>query len=131
MPSRGDPEAAATLARRNQENSEAYKNLTEDEALCLTSRVFFALGGYPDYSGVTNTDLEEEDEDGLLVPQVPSLEPEEEERLRPIYDRMFDPIKISRDKQRSLEHGSSQELDRTSSKCFEKHVKQVSFVKYY
>ena len=126
MPGRGDPAAAKMLADRNQHNSEAYKRLSEDQALCLTSRVFYGLGGYPNYSALSVTKIDPEENAEVIICQHPSLEPSEELRLRPIYNEMFDHVKIEKDKRMSLEYGSVESLDRRALQSFNKHRVQVS-----
>lgn len=126
VPARGDPDAGRILALRNQHNSEAYKSLSEDEALCLTPRVFFALGGYPDYSAISVSEMDQNMDAEVVVPQIPSLEAEEEVRLRPIYNEMFDLGKIEKDKRMNLEYGTVESLDRRALQSFNKHKGQVS-----
>ncbi len=127
MPARGDPDAGQILASRNQHNSEAYKSLSEEEALCLSPKVFFALGGYPDYSALSVSESDPDMEAEVVVPQIPRLDTEEEARLRPIYNQMFDLGKIEKDKKMNLEYGSVEALDRRALQSFNKHKVQVSF----
>ena len=81
MPPRGHPDSAAILAARNSHNSEVYKNLSDDQSECLTKRVFHALGGCPDYSAIPTENLDTESSNEIVVPEVPTLEPDEEARL--------------------------------------------------
>ncbi|KAH9810726.1 hypothetical protein DFH28DRAFT_902395 [Melampsora americana] len=70
MPQRGDPNAAAVLASRKSSNSDAYQALDDDEYAVFTSRVFYALGGYPDYSAITiNEDSNVFGDSSVLVPE--------------------------------------------------------------
>lgn len=81
MPGKGDPDSGKKLAAQNHHNSEAYNNLSEDESLCLTSRVFYGLGGYSDYSALSVTNINPDENNEVIICQYPSLEPEEESRL--------------------------------------------------
>lgn len=127
VPPRGHPDSAAILAARNSHNSEAYKNLSDDQSECLTKRVFHALGGYPDYSAIATENLDTESPNEIVVPEVPTLEADDEARLRPVYDSMFDHDKIARDKATSLDYRSAQSLDSRSLQMFNKQKNQVSF----
>lgn len=86
MPARGDPDAAHLLTVRNQANAKTYKALDADEHAVFTSKVFYALGGYPDYSAVTVLDDNVYGDASILVPEVPKLSAEDEELYRPIYN---------------------------------------------
>ena len=62
----------------------------------------------------------------VVVPQVPTLSPDDEARLRPSYDRMFDQVKIARDKKTNLEYRSAKSLDSKALHSFNKQNLQVS-----
>ena len=126
MPPRGHPDSAAILAARNSHNLEAYKTLSDDQSECLTKRVFHALAGYPDYSAIATENLDTESPNEIVVPEVPTLEPDEEARLRPVYDSMFDHDKIVKDKATSLEYRSPESLDSRALPMFNKQKHQVS-----
>ena len=99
------------LSFRNKHKSEAYKILSEDEALCLKPEVFFALGGYPEYSAISVSEMDPNTDAEVVVPQILSLQAEEEVRLGPIYNEMSNLGKIEKKKRMNLEHGSVEDLD--------------------
>ena len=87
---------------------------------------FFALGVYPDYSAISVSEMDLNTNSEVVVPQIPSLQAEEEVRLQPIYNEMFDLGKIEKDKRMNLEYGSVESLDRRALQSFNNHKGQVS-----
>ncbi|KAH9810784.1 hypothetical protein DFH28DRAFT_902084 [Melampsora americana] len=127
MPPRGDPDASARLTARNQANSETYKALDDDEYEVFTSRVFYALGGYPDYSAITITE-----DDGvfgdasILIPEIPKLSDEEESRYRPIYEKLVDMKKVDRDRNLNTPTTSARQEEKRSLQSIKKIGQQAS-----
>lgn len=112
------------LTERNQANSQAYERLTDDEHQVFTSRVFFALGGYPDYSAISVEENQGCGDFEVLIPEVPKLSPEDEARYRPLYERLVDPLKVAKDRERN-KPPSADEMEQRSFQAFKKRVQQV------
>ncbi|EGG12331.1 uncharacterized protein MELLADRAFT_89151 [Melampsora larici-populina 98AG31] len=126
MPQRGDPNAAAVLAFRNKSNSDSYQALDDDKYAVFTSCVFYALGGYPDYSSITiNEDINVFGDSSILVPEVPKLSPEDENLYRPIYERLVDEKKVKKDRELNTPGTSVQNEEKRSLQCMKKIAQQV------
>ncbi|EGG07824.1 uncharacterized protein MELLADRAFT_85402 [Melampsora larici-populina 98AG31] len=124
MPLRGAPDAGPVLAMRNQANRKAYDKLNDDEYAIFTSRIFHALGGYPDYSAINVEDHETAGDCEVLIPEVPALSPEEEALYRPIYDKLVDSAKVAKDRER-FKADSPEKKERLSLRAFKKRVQQL------
>ncbi|KAH9809375.1 hypothetical protein DFH28DRAFT_1188896 [Melampsora americana] len=125
MPPRGHPDAANMLTVRNQENSRTYQALSDDEYNVFTAPVFYALGGYPDYSAVTITE-DVFGDSSILIPEVPKLSPEDEAQYRPIYEKLVDLKKVAKDREINTPAASSQKEERRSLQCFKKTAQQLA-----
>ncbi|EGG01466.1 uncharacterized protein MELLADRAFT_92157 [Melampsora larici-populina 98AG31] len=104
MPQRGDPFAAKILSRRNTANSDAYQALDDDKYAVFTSNVFYALGGYPDYSAVTIT------EDSNVFGDSTILVPE----------------KVARDRELNTPAASAHKEEKRSLQCMKKIAQQLA-----
>ncbi|EGG09517.1 uncharacterized protein MELLADRAFT_71251 [Melampsora larici-populina 98AG31] len=127
MPPRGHPEASELLAIRNKANSDTYNALTVTEREVFTAQVFYALGGYPDYSSVTTS--EETDSFGdpvILIPEITKLSHEDELRYRPIYEDLVDMKKVARDRELNTPAAASQKQEKRSLQSFRKIAQQLS-----
>ncbi|EGG10937.1 uncharacterized protein MELLADRAFT_92329 [Melampsora larici-populina 98AG31] len=124
MPLRGAPDAGSVLTTRNQANRKEYDNLTDDEYAIFTSRIFHALGGYPDYSAISVEDHETAGDCEVLIPEVPTLSPEEEALYRPIYNKLVDSAKVAKDRAR-FKSPSPEKKERLSLRAFKKRVQQL------
>ncbi|EGG12442.1 uncharacterized protein MELLADRAFT_89002 [Melampsora larici-populina 98AG31] len=120
------PDASNLLTARNQANSKTYQALDDDEYRVFTAPVFYALGGYPDYSAVTITD-DVFGDSSILVPEVPKLSPEDEARYRPIYKDLVDLKKVAKDQELNTPAASSQKEERRSLQCFKKTAQQANY----
>lgn len=126
VPPRGDPDASNQLTARNQANSQTYRALEDDEYDVFTSRVFYALGGYPDYSAITVTDDAGVFGDAsVLVPEVPKLSHEEEQRYRPLYEKLVDLKKVERDRKLNTPAASAHREEKRSHQSIKKIAHQV------
>ncbi|EGG04892.1 uncharacterized protein MELLADRAFT_88472 [Melampsora larici-populina 98AG31] len=127
MPPRGDPNASDQLTSRNQVNSRTYQALDDDQYDVFTSRVFYALGGYPDYSAITITE-----DDGVfgdvstLVPEIPKLSEEEELRYRPLYDKLVDKDKVEKDRKLNTPAASACKEEKRSLQSIKKIAIQLA-----
>ncbi|EGF98389.1 uncharacterized protein MELLADRAFT_95730 [Melampsora larici-populina 98AG31] len=99
MPPRGDPNAKELLSARNKANKRAYDFLTEVEVQVFTPRVFYALGGYPDYSAISVEDHKTSGDFEVLIPEVPKLSDEEEALYRPLYNKLVNADKVNKDRE--------------------------------
>ncbi|KAH9818793.1 hypothetical protein DFH28DRAFT_888051 [Melampsora americana] len=126
MPVRGDPNASEILTYRNQSNAKTYQGLDDDEYDVFTSKVFYALGGYPDYSAISVTeDSNVFGDSSTLVPEVPKLSPEDELRYRPIYERLVDQKKVARDRELNTPASSASKEEKRSLQCIKKIAHQL------
>ncbi|EGG02450.1 uncharacterized protein MELLADRAFT_91255 [Melampsora larici-populina 98AG31] len=74
MPMQGAKDSSEQLTRCNKANSRTYQALDDDEYMVFTAKIFYALGGYPDYSYITVTeDLNVFGDASILIPEVPKL----------------------------------------------------------
>ncbi|KAH9809782.1 hypothetical protein DFH28DRAFT_904164 [Melampsora americana] len=125
---RSHPDASNMLTARNQANSKTYQALDDDEYNVFTAPIFYALGGYPDYSSVIVTEDENVFGDAsILVPEVPKLSPEDEARYRPIYEKLVDLDKVARDRMLNTPAVSTQREERRSLQCFKKIAQHVNY----
>lgn len=125
MPARGDPNAGEILTRRNQANAAAYNKLSEEEYSIYTAPIFYALGGYPNYSAVNVTDLANINLDKVFVPEIPKLSDVQDARYRPIYLKLVDLAKVAKDKEFNMPAESATAIEKRSMQCFKKIVTQV------
>ncbi|KAH9820118.1 hypothetical protein DFH28DRAFT_1079969 [Melampsora americana] len=89
MPMRGAHDAGEQLARCNKANSTTYQALEDNEYMVFTAKIFYALGGYPNYSSITVTeDPNVFGDSSILVPEVPKLSIEDKNQYRPIYKKL-------------------------------------------
>ncbi|KAH9812934.1 hypothetical protein DFH28DRAFT_897985 [Melampsora americana] len=119
------PDASNMLTARNEANSKTYQALDDDEYNVFTAPVFYALGGYPDYSAVTITD-DVFGDSSILIPEVPKLNPQDEARYRPIYEKLVDLKKVARDRELNTPAASSQREERRSLQCLKKIAQQLA-----
>ncbi|EGF97301.1 uncharacterized protein MELLADRAFT_86089 [Melampsora larici-populina 98AG31] len=127
MPLRGDPNSSDILTCRNQANSITYQALTDDEYAVFTSKVFYALGGYPDYGAITITeDSNAFGDSSILIPEVPKLKEEEELLYRPIYEKLVDSKKVERDRKLNTPSASSQKQEKQSLQCMKKIAQELA-----
>ncbi|EGG01683.1 uncharacterized protein MELLADRAFT_91952 [Melampsora larici-populina 98AG31] len=124
MPPRGDPNASAILSARNKANRVTYNRLKDDEHAVFTSRIFHALGGYPDYSAIVVEDVETVGDCEVLIPEVPKLSPEEDALYRPLYEKLVDPAKVAKDRKR-FEVPSAEKKEKLSLRTFKKRLQQL------
>ncbi|KAH9808449.1 hypothetical protein DFH28DRAFT_1195812 [Melampsora americana] len=124
MPLRNDPDAGEILTRRNKANSDAYDQLTDDEYAIFTSRIFHALGGYPDYSAISVEDHQNAGDCDVLVPEVPSLSPREEALYRPIYEKLVDLAKVAKHRER-FKAPSAEKREKLSLRAFKKRLQEL------
>ncbi|EGF99345.1 uncharacterized protein MELLADRAFT_94695 [Melampsora larici-populina 98AG31] len=96
IPTRGHPDSAAILANHNKANHVAYNTLTVNQLTVFKSPVFFALGGYPNYSAISFSDNASGDT-SVLIPEVPKLSEEDELRYQLIYDKLVNTKKVAKD----------------------------------
>ncbi|EGG05397.1 uncharacterized protein MELLADRAFT_88094 [Melampsora larici-populina 98AG31] len=125
MPARNDPNASEILSRRNSANRRAYEALTDDENLVFSSRIFFALGGYPDYSAIRVADHQTSGDFEVLIPEVPKLTEEEEQRFRPLYDDLVDTTKVAKDREHNKAPSAGQ-MEQRSLQAFKKRAHQLN-----
>ncbi|KAH9822661.1 hypothetical protein DFH28DRAFT_1049940 [Melampsora americana] len=125
MPTQGDPNASAILTARNQANKEAYDRLSEDELMLFTPRVFFALGGYPDYSQISVDDYQDCSDSEVLIPEVPKLTEDEEALYRPLYQKIINLEKVSQDREKNKTHSTSH-MEQRSLQAFKKRAQQLN-----
>ncbi|KAH9815149.1 hypothetical protein DFH28DRAFT_928257 [Melampsora americana] len=127
MPVRGATDAGAQLARRNKVNSTTYRALEDDQYMVFTARIFYALGGYPDYSAITiDEDPNVFGDCSTLVPEVPKLNPKEEAQYRPIYEKLVDMKKVARDRELNTPAGSDRKEEKRSFQCMKKIAQQLA-----
>ncbi|KAH9820211.1 hypothetical protein DFH28DRAFT_1122041 [Melampsora americana] len=127
MPVRGAPDAGEQLIRRNKVNSTTYQALEDDEFMVFTSKIFYALGGYPDYSSVTVTeDPNVFGDSSILVPEVPKLSTEDENRYRPIYEKLVDLKKVDRDRKLNTAAASNAKEEKRSLQSIKKIAQQLA-----
>ncbi|EGG03380.1 uncharacterized protein MELLADRAFT_90088 [Melampsora larici-populina 98AG31] len=124
MPTQGDPNSAAILAARNKANKRAYDALTLDELAVFKSPMFFALGGYPDYSAITFSDDDSSDA-AVLIPEVPKLSEADELRYRPIYNKLVNTKKVDRDWELNKSASSAAKEEKRSLLSFKKIAQQL------
>ncbi|KAH9808750.1 hypothetical protein DFH28DRAFT_1087283 [Melampsora americana] len=104
MPVCGDPHASEILTHQNQSNSKTYQDLDDDEYDVFTSKVFYALGGYPDYSAITVT------EDSNVFGDSSTLVPEK---------------KVARDRELNTPASSAGKEEKRSLQCIKKIAHQL------
>ncbi|KAH9820990.1 hypothetical protein DFH28DRAFT_1079133 [Melampsora americana] len=127
MPVRGAPDAGEQLARRNKANSTTCQSLEDNEYMVFTAKIFYALGGYPDYSSITVTEDPNVFGDSLtLVPEVPKLSIEDENRYRPIYEKIVDLKKVERDQRLNTPAASDAKEERRSLQSIKKIAQQLA-----
>ncbi|EGG07527.1 uncharacterized protein MELLADRAFT_85651 [Melampsora larici-populina 98AG31] len=127
MPVRRDPDSSDILTRRNQANSIAYQALTDDEYAVFTSNVFYALGGYPDYSAINIIeDSNVFGDSSILIPEIPKLKEEDELLYRPIYEKLVDLKKVERDRKLNTPSASSQKQEKRSLQCMKKIAQELA-----
>lgn len=124
VPARNDPDASAKLSRRNSANRQAYEALTDDQNEVFTSRIFFALGGYPDYSAISVADHQDSGDFEVLIPEVPKLTVEEEKRFRPLYEDLVDSAKVKIHREH-FKAPTTGQMEKRSLQAFKKRVNQV------
>ncbi|EGG10270.1 uncharacterized protein MELLADRAFT_94567 [Melampsora larici-populina 98AG31] len=127
MPARGDPAASDILTMRNQANSKTYRALKKDEVAVFTAEVFYALGGYPDYSAISiSDDADVFGDSSALVPEVPKLSPADENRYRPLYEKLVDQDKVARDRELHTPGSSACKEEKRSLQSFKKIALQLA-----
>ncbi|KAH9811862.1 hypothetical protein DFH28DRAFT_1130564 [Melampsora americana] len=127
MPARGDPAASDLLSVQNQTNSKTYRGLKDDELAVFTAEVFYALGGYPDYSSISITDeVDVFGDSSTLVPEVPKLSPADENRYRPLYEKLVDLKKVAKDRELNTPGSSACKEEKRSLQCFKKIALQLA-----
>ncbi|EGG06880.1 uncharacterized protein MELLADRAFT_86318 [Melampsora larici-populina 98AG31] len=126
MPPRGSPNSSELLTIRNQANSKAYQALKDEELDVFTAEIFFSLGGYPDYSSIVIPEDNVHGDSEILVPEVPKLAPEEEELYRPIYNRLVDQDKVTRDRELNTPSNSSRKEEKRSLQCIKKIAQHLA-----
>ncbi|KAH9817962.1 hypothetical protein DFH28DRAFT_888758 [Melampsora americana] len=131
MPHRGAPDASEKLALRNSANSNAYNALTADELAVFTSPYFYALGGYPDYSAVSVMQDIISGNTLTIVPKVPKLSNEDEEKFRPIYNKLVDMNKVEKDRALNTPSTSPGKEEKCSLQCIRKISLKVNELKFY
>ncbi|EGG10387.1 uncharacterized protein MELLADRAFT_94388 [Melampsora larici-populina 98AG31] len=124
MPTQGHPDSAAILANRNKANHVAYNALTVDQLTVFKSPVFFALGGYPDYSAISFSDNASGDT-SVLIPEVPKLSEEDELRYRPIYDKLVNTKKVAKDRELNTPAACASKEEKRSLLSFKKIAQQL------
>lgn len=129
MPTRGHPNASAILAARNKANKRAYNALTDDQLAVFESPMFFALGGYPDYSAISFSD-DDSGDPSVLIPEVPKLSEADELLYRPIYNKLVNTKKVARDRELNTAAASAAKEEKRSLLSFKKIAQQVCIFLY-
>ncbi|KAH9809790.1 hypothetical protein DFH28DRAFT_904006 [Melampsora americana] len=127
MPMRGSDDAGEQLALRNQTNSRTYQALQDDEYMVFTAPIFYALGGYPDYSSIiVPEDPNDIGDASILIPEVPKLSTKDEKRYRPIYERLVDLKKVARDRKLNTPAASDAREEKRSLQAIKKTAQQLA-----
>lgn len=130
MPVRGDADPGQVLTDRNKANEKVYNSLEPDEHDIFTSPIFYALGGYPDYAAISVQDNQTCGDFDVLIPEVPKLSDEDEARYRPIYERLVDPAKVAKDRERTKVPSASK-MEKRSLQAFKSRVEQVRLCRIF
>lgn len=125
VPVRGDADPGQVLTDRNKANAKVYDSLEPDEHDIFTSPIFYALGGYPDYGALSVEDNKTCGDFDVLIPEVPKLSDEDEARYRPIYERLVDPAKVAKDRERTMAPSASK-MEKRSLQAFKSRIQQVT-----
>lgn len=126
VPHRGDLDSSEVLSARNRANKAAYDSLTDDQVAIFDARIFYALGGYPDYSAINVDGHQDAGDCEVLIPEVPKLSQREEELYRPLYDEIVDKSKVAKHRAR-FQPPSAQTKEKRSLQLFKKRMQEVSF----
>ncbi|EGF98297.1 uncharacterized protein MELLADRAFT_96035 [Melampsora larici-populina 98AG31] len=124
MPTRGHPNSSAILAARNKANRRAYNALTDNQLAVFESPMFFALGGYPDYSAISFSD-DNSGDPSVLIPEVPKLSEADETLYRPIYNKLVNTKKVARDRELNTAAASAAKEEKRSLLSFKKIAQQL------
>lgn len=122
------------MGERNVKNGQAWLGLSEDEKEVFNPQTFYALAGVPNPLISTDSDNQEnhtlrDEEDGdtfVPVPQVHKLTLEEDQRYRPLYERLVNLQKVANALGKDENCESVTKVQRKSATAIEQFAHTVS-----
>lgn len=130
VPLKGDETSKTVIADHNRANGKRWKDLSDDQRAVFDPNMFHALAGVPNPLAASDSDEDDESEEGdsfIPVPKVRTLTVEEEQLYRPIYKDLVDIKKVEEELGKPASGPSSASLQRKSSIVIEKVAHDVSF----